>query len=1025
MGGMTQQGHGVLVPAGDLTRGVRTGRFVRGFVASGIRWRLALALLGALAVGLGAFMSLAPTNRARPATLAPHSATLSAAARLAVSRGLGAELPGYRLTRSAGGFLAHNAGQGLTASFSDRGATISVRDGAHASIVLRSIAAGGSTVLVGARAQPLARGNRAEYSRGAATEWFANGPSGVEQGFTLRARPDSAGSARLTLTLGLGGTLRVRSAASGALVLTGAGGKPVLRYGGLSVTDATGRSLPAHMIVRSGLLSIEINAREARYPLIVDPLISQVGELYASDGVKEAELGNAVAVSGSTVVVGDYTALRSGIEEGAAYVFTEGAGGWATATQEAKLLSPAPEKEEAFGTSVAVSGGTIVVGAPGREGHGGFGGGAAFVYTEPTGGWAAVKEDTHAVELLNSEDVAEYEFGESVAVSGETIVVGAPQYRDYTQNLVSPPAEGAAFVFIQPAGGWTGAASPTYQTDTLDIHEAEGEEHITHVGESVAIAEQGDAQTIVVGAPGAQIGSEFDKYRRGTVLLFGRPAEGWSSAPDRQFFPSGKLIASEGNEYAELGTSVSASGGVIAAGARYAEVEGIKHGATYVFTAPAAGWSAVREEPQAAELVNPGTSELDEFGRSVAVEGSTVAVAGRAKNIFLFAMPDTGWSGEQHQSAEFTAGPKSNETGIGTVALGGGEVFAGRESASPPGETGAQFAGAVDVVPYAPLVVTGAPTGVGGHEASVTGTLNPDQTTVMTCVFQYGTSTAYGSEAPCSSFRATGTASESVTAGLTGLEEGVTYHYRLVAANSVDTSYGADETFTPKSPVSAGGSPESTTTPTTSTSTPTPTPTPTGIVTPPTSAVLACTTAQVALINVVQKGTHVLITGAARLVFAGKKVSIRFLATGKTVATATVGADGDFSASAPLPPTRLRGSNRARYEAVVGALHSLNLKLERRMYMVSAMSSGGHVTLSGYVTGSFKAGTAVKILLRVTCSKEEVAAKVKLTPSGRFTATVPAPTGATSQIAVYRATTTVLDHGHPETTYTLPTPPTG
>jgi hypothetical protein len=989
---------------------------------------LTLALLGTLAAGLGAFISLAPTNAATPATRAPHAATLSAAARLAVSRGLGAELPGYRLARSPGGFLAHNARRGLTASFSDRGATISVRDGAHASIALRAIGFGGSTVSVGARAQPrLARGNRVEYRRGVATEWFANGPSGVEQGFTIRTQPAGSGSARLTLTLGLSGTLTARPGASGGLTFAGAGGKPMLRYAGLGVTDATGRSLPAHMTVGSGHVSIGIDTRSARYPLTVDPLISEVGELYASDGVKEAELGNAVAVSGSTVVVGDDTALRSGIKVGAAYVFTEGESGWATGTQVAKLLPPTSQKEEGFGTSVAVSGSTIVVGAPGREGHGGFGGGAAFVYTEPAGGWGAVKEDTQAVELLNSEDVAEYEFGQSVAISGETIVVGSPEYRDYTQNPTTPAAEGAAFVFVQPTGGWPGAASPTYQTDTLDIHEAEGEEKITHVGESVAIAEQGDAQTIVVGAPGAQVGAEFDKYRRGTVLLFARPAEGWSDAPDRQFFPSGRLVASGGNEFAELGVSVSVSGSVIAAGARYAEVEGIKHGAAYVFIAPAAGWSAVREEAQAAELVNPGTSEADEFGRSVAIEGSTVAVAGLAKNIFLFAMPATGWSGEQHQSAEFTAGPKSNETGIFSVVLGGGEVFAGRLSASAPEEKGNQFQGAVDVVPYAPVIATGGPIGVTGHGASVTGTLNPDQTTVTACVFQYGTTTAYGSEVPCSSFRATGTATEPVTASLTGLEEDVTYHYRAVASNSVDTSYGADQTFTAKGPVVAGGSPESTTPTTTTSTTPTSTTstTSTTTITPSPSPVLACTTAQVALVNVVQKGSHVLITGAARLVLAGKQVSIRFLATGKAVATATIGADGDFSASAPLPPAKLRGSNRARYEAVVGSLHSLNLKLERRMYMASAISASGRVTLTGYVTGSFKAGTAVKILLRVTCSKEEVVAKVKLTRAGRFTATVPAPTGAASQISVYRATTTVLDHGHPEATYTLPTPPTG
>ncbi len=168
------------------------------------------------------------------------------------------------------------------------------------------------------------------------------------------------------------------------------------------------------------------------------------------------------------------------------------------------------------------------------------------------------------------------------------------------------------------------------------------------------------------------------------------------------------------------------------------------------------------------------------------------------------------------------------------------------------------------------------------------------------------------------------------------------------------------------------------------------------------------------------------ITGAARLVLAGKRVEIKFLATHKTVASATIAANGTFSASAPLPPGKVRETNLARYEAIVGSLHSLNLKLDRRMYMVNATRTGTHVLLSGYVTGSFKAGAVVKILLRVTCSKEEVIAKVKLTRSGKFNATVPAPTGAASQIAVYRATTTVLKDGQSrDDLFTLPTPPTG
>ncbi len=258
-----------------------------------------------------------------------------------------------------------------------------------------------------------------------------------------------------------------------------------------------------------------------------------------------------------------------------------------------------------------------------------------------------------------------------------------------------------------------------------------------------------------------------------------------------------------------------------------------------------------------------------------------------------------------------------------------------------------------------------------------------------------------------------------MTAALTGLAPATTYHYRAIASNANGTSYGADETFTTSAASTVGiiEAPTSTTSGTTTSVT--------TAVTPQLSAALACTTAQVALINVLQQGSHVLITGAARLVLAGKRVGIKFLASGKVVASATIGADGTFTASAPLPPANVRATNRARYEAVVGSLHSLNLKLQRRMYMVSATRSGAHVLLSGYVTGSFRPDTVVKILLRVTCSKEVVIAKAKLTSSGKFSASVPAPSGAASQIAVYRATTTVLDDGHPEATFTLPTPPTG
>ena len=772
---------------------------------------------------------------------------------------------------------------------------------------------------------------------------------------------------------------------------------------------------------------ISVDARGARYPLTVDPLLNQVAELYASEGEKEDQFGGAIAASGNTVVVGESLDTVAGhLRAGAAYVFIEGAGGWATATQVAKLIASNSEEEEALGASVAISGKTIVVGAPGRKSGSGVDAGGAYVYSEPAGGWGEKSEQTEAAELYNSEDVALYSFGTSVAISGETIVIGTPFYRDYVQNL-TPPRDGAAFVFQEPAGGWASEPHhPEYQTATLVPHEAEVED-LGHFGQSVAIGTDGGEQSVVVGAPVEPVGTEPDKYQHGIVFIFSRPAGGWGISGER--FPQARLTASDGSEFANLGESVSLSGDVLAAGAPRAEVASVKQGATYIFTAPPGGWGSEPEQSDVAKLTTPGGIEGDQYGESVALEGDTVVSVGAGRNAFLFAMPSSGWGGELNPSSEF-AGK------IYTAGIDGGEALLGALTAKPPGGAGGVNQGAVDVVPFAPLVSTSGTSGLTEVAATVEGTVNPDQTTLSSCHFQYGTSFSYGQEVPCSSFPTTGVASSAVSVALTGLAPGTTYHYRVLATNEVDTSYGTDATFTTAAATGTGKGPESppppstttttatTSTPATTTSTTATTPT-TAVATtaPVASPILACTTAQVALVNVVRQGSHVQITGAARLVLAGKRVSIRFLATRKIVASATIAPNGTFSATAALPPAKIRETNLARYEAIIGSLHSLNLKLARRMYMTSVTRSGAHVLLAGYATGSFKAGSAVNILLRVTCSKEEVVAKVKLTRAGKFTVTVPAPTGVASQIAVYRATTTVLDGGHPETTYTLPTPP--
>jgi hypothetical protein len=100
------------------------------------------------------------------------------------------------------------------------------------------------------------------------------------------------------------------------------------------------------------------------FRLGIDPLLqlNQLAQLNATDGRPGDEFGISIAVCGKTVVVGASEFNSSTI--GAAYVFVEGPNGWANMTQTAKLTASDGQFGALFGSSVACSGNTIVVGAP-------------------------------------------------------------------------------------------------------------------------------------------------------------------------------------------------------------------------------------------------------------------------------------------------------------------------------------------------------------------------------------------------------------------------------------------------------------------------------------------------------------------------------------------------------------------------------------------------------------------------------------------------------------------------------------
>jgi len=209
----------------------------------------------------------------------------------------------------------------------------------------------------------------------------------------------------------------------------------------------------------------------------------QAAELKGSDTTAGDYFGWSVAISGSTIVVGAYGHAKNA---GRAYVFTESPKGWKQAA-ELKCANILPGDQ--FGSSVAISGPTLVVGATNRAAAAG----RAYVFTKTGTSWK------QTAKLEGSDTIAGDHFGWSVAVSGTIAVVGA---------LLHAKGAGRAYVFTK-ASGWKQAA----EVKGVDTAGVDG------FGISVAIA----GTTMVVGATG---------HASGRAYVFTKASAGWKQVAE-------------------------------------------------------------------------------------------------------------------------------------------------------------------------------------------------------------------------------------------------------------------------------------------------------------------------------------------------------------------------------------------------------------------------------------------------------------------------------------------------------------
>ena len=359
---------------------------------------------------------------------------------------------------------------------------------------------------------------------------------------------------------------------------------------------------------------------------------SQQAFLKASSPGANDYFGNTVAISGDTIVVGSpyEDSSVSGVNSlpneiapnaGAAYVFTRSGVTW---SQQAYLKASSPGANDSFATAVAVSGDTIVIGTPTEDSDAvgvnnnqtnnlALDSGAVYVFSRSGSTWSQQA-------YLKASNTGAYDyFGYAVAISGETVVVGAFNEDSSTTGGNSTPNEtardsGAAYVFTRSGVIWS-------QQTYLKAGNSGADDAF---GGSVAIS--GD--TLVVGAQGEDssstgVDSNPDEaaVAAGAAYVFTRSGTSWSQ--------QAYLKASHTRAEDRFGSAVAISGETIAVGvpAEDSSTTGVNSnpnqaagsaGAAYLFTRSGIRWS------QQAYLKSSNTGVADQFGYSLAISGSTV-----------------------------------------------------------------------------------------------------------------------------------------------------------------------------------------------------------------------------------------------------------------------------------------------------------------------------------------------------------------------------------------------------------------
>jgi hypothetical protein len=348
---------------------------------------------------------------------------------------------------------------------------------------------------------------------------------------------------------------------------------------------------------------------------------SQLAELVPVSGNTDGDFGSPVAISGNTAVIGAFYQTANGnADQGVVYVYAKSGSSW---VEQSEFTSNDGTIDDLFGYSVGISGSTIVVGAPNHVVGSDASAGAAYVFTKSGSSWV------QSAELEASAPELDGEFGTAASISGSTIAVTDPQLDFYGDG-----GTGVTYVFTKSGTKWNQKTVLTSQVAD-DFY-----------GDSVSLS----GSTLAVGAEQRTEAGEADQ---GAVDIYALASNVWSL----------QASVTSGTATGYLGASVATTGSTVITGA----IGTNEDGAVYVYTKSASHWS------QQQELNDPVGAVDDDFGGSVALSGSTAFIGAPGTTIngnnaegaaYLFTKSGTTWSDEEQLVAP--AGEGAAFDGFGT-----------------------------------------------------------------------------------------------------------------------------------------------------------------------------------------------------------------------------------------------------------------------------------------------------------------------------------------------------------------------